>query len=35
MEDDLPVSFAAVSNVQILPDIIPSEKLVDALQPAS
>jgi len=35
MEDDLPISFVAVSNVQILPGKIPSQKLVDAFQPAS
>jgi hypothetical protein len=35
MEHDLPVSFVAVGNVQILPGKIPSEKLVDAFQPAS
>jgi hypothetical protein len=35
VEYDLPVSFVAISNVQILSGMIPPEKLIDTLQPAS
>lgn len=35
MKYDLAIRFPPVRNVQVVPGVIPSEKLVDAFQPAS
>jgi hypothetical protein len=34
VKDDLPAYFAAVSNVQVLPCVVPSKKLADTFQSA-